>query len=73
MSETFVDVPKNSILAPEMWSSLSYNQMLEVKTQIMDKMQLAHGNQLYLKPLARALATLDELLAQKLNDPRGLG
>lgn len=73
MSETFVDVPKNAIPAPETWEALSYNQMLEVKTMIMDKMHLARGNQLYLKPLSLALARLDDLLTKKLNDPRGLG
>lgn len=72
MSETFVDVPKNAMALPAVWPSLSYNQLLETKTQLMEKIYLARGKPLYLKPLNEALARLDALIDAKLNDPRGL-
>lgn len=72
MLETFVDVPKNPMALPETWGSLSYNQLLETKTQMMEKIYLARGKPMYLKPLNEALARLDALIEARLNDPRGL-
>ena len=73
MSETFVDQPTNPIAPPETWHELSYNQLLDTKTQLLNKVYLARGNPMYLKPLNTALARLEELIAAKLQDPRGLG
>lgn len=72
MSELFVDQPQNVIAAPDTWYALSYNHLLETKIQIMDKIYLARGKPVYLKPLHAAVARLDELIALKLSDPRGL-
>jgi hypothetical protein len=72
MSETFVDQYQNQMAAPDTWHTLSYNNMLETKTQLMQKIWLARGKPMYLKPLNEALLRLDALIAQKLNDPRGL-
>ncbi len=72
MSETFVDEPQNPMALPDTWHTLSYNHLLETKTQLMQKIWLARGKQMYLKPLNAALERLDALIAQKLNDPRGL-
>lgn len=72
MSETFVDVPKNPMPTPDTWHTLSYNHLLETKTQLMEKIYLARGKPLYLRPLNSALERLDALISAKLNDPRGL-
>jgi hypothetical protein len=72
MSETFVDVPQTPMASPDTWHTLSYNHLLETKTQLMSKIWLARGKPMYLKPLNVALERLDALIVQKLNDPRGL-
>jgi hypothetical protein len=72
MSETFVDVPQNPMPEPSTWHTLSYNHLLETKTQLMEKIYLARGKPMYLKPLNASLARLDALISAKLNDPRGL-
>jgi hypothetical protein len=72
MSETFVDSPSTPMATPDTWPSLSYNQMLETKSQLMSKIWLARGKPMYLTPLNAALARLDALIEAKLNDPRGL-
>ena len=73
MAETWVDVPTVQIAAPETWNTLSLNHLIETKNLILDKIYMAKGNQAYLKPLNSALQRLDTLIAQKLNDPNGLG
>lgn len=72
MSEIFVDVPKNAMALPADWPGLSYNQLLETKTQLLEKIYMARGKPLYLKPLNEALGRLDALIESRLNDPRGL-
>jgi hypothetical protein len=73
MSETFVDQPTNPIPPPDTWHELSYNQLLDAKTQLMNKLYLARGKPLYLKPLNTALERIEAFIAAKLQDPRGLG
>lgn len=72
MSETFVDVQQDPMAPPDTWPTLSYNRLLETKTQLMNKIYLARGKPMYLRPLNAALERLDALIVQKLNDPRGL-
>lgn len=71
MSETWVDVPTVQIAAPDTWHTMSLNHLIETKNQILDKIHMAKGNQVYIKPLNSALQRLDALIAQKLNDPLG--
>lgn len=72
MSEMFADQPNVVMASPDTWPGLSYNRMLETKTQLIDKIYLAQGKPMYLKPLNVALERLEVLIALKLNDPRGL-
>jgi hypothetical protein len=72
MSETFVDQPSAQLAQADTWHKLSYNQMLDVKNQLLSKVFMARGNQAYLKPLNTALQRIEVMLAAKLNDPRGL-
>lgn len=72
MSETFVDQPTVQIAPADTWHTLTYNQLLETKSQLMNKIYLARGKPMFLKPLNAALERLDALLTEKLNDPRGL-
>jgi hypothetical protein len=71
MSEYWVDVPKVEMAPPNTWHTLSLNQLLEVKNQLLDKIYMSKGKAMYLKPLNEALQRLEVLLAQKMNDPRG--
>jgi hypothetical protein len=71
MAETWVDAPRNEMPLPNTWDSLSFNGLLDVKNQVLDKIHTARGNQMYLKALNDALARLDGLIAVKLADPRG--
>lgn len=72
MSEQWVDQNQVQMAPPDTWHTLSYNHLLETKTQIMDKMFMARGNQQYLKVLKMSLDRLEALIHQKLHDPRGL-
>lgn len=71
MSETWVDQQTVEIIPPTQWHTLNLNQLTEVKNQLMNKVYMARGNQMYLKPLNRAIAELDVLITRKLADPRG--
>jgi hypothetical protein len=71
MSETWVDVPRVEMAPPNTWHTLPLNALLDVKNQLLDKMHMARGKPMYLKPLNEAMARLDVLIAQKLLDPRG--
>lgn len=71
MSEAWVDQPSVQMALPTTWHTLSLDHLLETKNQLLSKIHIARGNQLYLKPLNRAMAELDALIAAKLADPRG--
>ena len=71
MSEVFVDEQTVQMAPPDTWHTLSLNHLLETKNQLMAKIYMARGNQMYLKPLNAALGRLELLLAAKLQDPRG--
>lgn len=71
MSESWVDVPTNEMASPDTWHTMSLNALLDVKNQLLDKLYIARGRALYVKPLNDAMAKLDELIAVKLADPRG--
>lgn len=71
MSETWVDTPRNEMPAPNTWDSLTFNGLLDVKNQMLDKIHIARGKPMYLKALNDALARLDALIEVKLADPRG--
>jgi len=71
MSETWVDTPRNELPRPDTWSTLPLNSLLDVKNQLLDKIYLARGKPMYLKPLNEAMARLDHIIQIKLNDPRG--
>lgn len=71
MSEYWVDQPKVEMARPDTWHTLSMNQLLEVKQQLLDKMYMAQGKALYVKPLQMAMQRLEVLIHQKMNDPRG--
>lgn len=70
--EMWVDAPQVQMALPAVWPELSYNQLLETKNQLLEKIWLAQGKPTYLKPLNEALVRLDALISAKLNDPRGL-
>ena len=71
MSENWVDVPRVEIAAPSTWQNMTLNQLLDVKQQLLDKIFMAKGKQMYLTPLNTAMQHLEVLIAQKMNDPRG--
>jgi hypothetical protein len=71
MSETWVDTPRVEMVPPNLWHTLTMTGLLEVKNQLMDKIYIARGKPLYLKPLNDALARLELLISVKLNDPSG--
>ena len=71
MSDNWVDAPRTEIPPPATWPTLSFNQLLEVKNQLLDKMYMARGKPMYLNPLQAAMQKLEVLIAQKMNDPRG--
>jgi hypothetical protein len=50
------------------WSTLSFNQLVDVKNLLLDKIYLAQGRPMYLIPLQKALNQLDALIAVKMNE-----
>ncbi len=71
MSDYWVDAPRVEIPPASAWSGMTFTQLLEVKTQLLDKIYMARGKPAYLQPLNKALAQLEVLLSQKMSDPRG--
>lgn len=71
MSGYWVDAPRGEMASPNTWSTLNLSQLLDVKNQLLDKIYMARGKPTYLKPLNEAMAKLDAMISQKLNDPRG--
>jgi hypothetical protein len=71
MSETFVDKNTVEMALPSTWPQLNLSQLLETKNKMLDKIYMAKGKPMYLKPLNEALGRLDLLISQKMNDPRG--
>jgi hypothetical protein len=69
MSETFVDQPTVDMAPAHLWGELSLNQLIETKTQIMNKLYMAGGKPAYVKPLQAALNRLEELISSKLANP----
>jgi len=71
MSEMWVDEQRTQMAPPNTWHTLSLPHLLETKNQLLDKVYMARGNQMYLKSLNSALERLELLIAAKLADPRG--
>lgn len=72
MSEYWVDQPRVEIPPPNQWPNMSMNQLMDVKALLLDKIYMAKGKPLYLQPLQAAMQRLEVLIAQKMNDPRGV-
>lgn len=68
----WVDQQETPMVPADKWPGLSYNQMLDTKNQLLNKLSMARGNPAYTKPIGEALKRIEVLLAAKLNDPRGL-
>lgn len=71
MSEIWVDQQVTEMVPAAQWHTLNLNQLVETKNLLMNKIYMASGKQIYLKPLNAALAELDGMIAKKLADPRG--
>lgn len=66
----FVDENKSELALADTWHTLSLNQLLDAKSKLLDKIYMARGKPAYTKPLNDALAKLEVLVDQKMNDPR---
>jgi hypothetical protein len=65
--EYFVDVPRNSYIAPaDTWDQLSVNQLIEVKNNLTDKFFSFQSNPAVAKPLAAAIQRVDALISLRL-------
>lgn len=71
MSITWVDEETKPLPTPDTWGTLSLNNLLDVKNQMLDKAYLARGKPVYLAAINTALGKLDALISEKLSDPRG--
>jgi hypothetical protein len=70
MSDSYwVDEQKVQMAPANTWPTLNLNQLIETKSQILDKMQAARGQPAFMKPLMEALQQLDALISAKLADP----
>lgn len=66
--EYFVDVPQQTPIHPaDMWPALSLNQLLETKTQLMDKAYQFHNNPPMVKALNEGLKKLEALISERLS------
>lgn len=72
MSQIWVDEQKVEMHPPSTWNNLTLDQLLDVKSKLLDKIYLARGKQQYLLPLNSALSRIESLISQKLSDPLGL-
>lgn len=68
MTNGWVDEQRVEMPPQNTWSTLSFNQLVDVKNLLLDKIYLAQGRPMYLIPLQKALNQLDALIAVKMNE-----
>jgi hypothetical protein len=68
MTSGWVDEQRVEMPPQNTWSTLSFNQLVDVKNLLLDKIYLAQGRPMYLIPLQKALNQLDALIAVKMNE-----
>lgn len=68
MTSGWVDEQRVEMPPQNTWSTLSFNQLVDVKNLLLDKIYLAQGRPMYLIPLQKALNQLDALIAIKMNE-----
>ena len=74
MSETFIDSTVVEIPHAATWKTLSYMQLLDVKTKLITKLETAKSMKLdrgYTDAISLGIEKAEALLMVKLNDPFG--
>lgn len=66
MTSGWVDEQRVEMPPQNTWGTLSFNQLVDVKNLLLDKIYLAQGRPMYLIPLQKALNQLDALIAVKM-------
>ncbi len=69
-SEYFVDVQRTEIPARDTWSDMNFNQLMDLKLMLLDKLAMAKRAPVYLVPLNRALAEVEALISKALSGPK---
>lgn len=65
VTERFVDQAETLIAPQNTWSELTYSQLLDTKTQILNKAWAFRSHPVISKVLNASLATLDKLLSER--------
>jgi len=71
MSESWVDTPQVEIPAPHTWDTLSLNNLIDVKNQLLNKQSMARGAPAYVSAINDSLAQLEQIISEKSSDSRG--